>query len=100
MRGSQTPAVKQCAKQNAEADQVFCLIASAGHLWMRGFFDCLPLSVRLRLRESAFNICPACLVIEALPTVRRQHPNWSREKLLFAAIEVMEAQVRQGKKNK
>jgi hypothetical protein len=50
--------------------------------------------VRRRLRESPFNICPACLVIEVVPEVRRKHPNWSREKLLFAAVELMERKVR------
>ena len=81
------------AKKNAEAEQVFCLISSAGHLWMRGYFDALPVAARQRLRESAFNVCPACLVTEVMPRVQRQHPNWPRKKLLFAAIEVMEAQV-------
>jgi hypothetical protein len=47
------------------ARQVRCLIASSGHLWMRGYFDRLPPIVRRRLGESAYNICPACLVLEA-----------------------------------
>jgi hypothetical protein len=79
-------------------NQTKCLINSEGHVWMVDFFDTLPLAVRQRLRSSSFNICLACLVVEVLPTVRRQHPNWSREKLLFAAIAVMEAEVRKGKK--
>ncbi len=29
--------------------QVKCLIASAGHLWMRDFYDNLPATVRRRL---------------------------------------------------
>lgn len=86
--------MKRRAKQNAEINQTYCLIATGGHLWMRGYFDALPVAVRRRLRESTFNICPACLVTEVMPTVQRQHPNWPRQKLLFAAIEVMEAQVR------
>jgi hypothetical protein len=45
--------------------QVKCLIASAGHLWMRHYFDRLPPAVRGRLRESPFNICPACMDEEA-----------------------------------
>ena len=91
--------MKRRAKQNqnAEADQVFCLINSEGHLWMQGYFDVLPVAVRRRLRKSPFNICAACLVTEVLPTVRREHPNWSREKLLFAAIAAMEREVRKGK---
>jgi hypothetical protein len=35
-----------------------------------------------------------CLVLEVLTQVRRKHRSWSREKLLLAAIEVMEAEVR------
>jgi hypothetical protein len=85
--------MKQRAKQNAEINQTYCLIATGGHLWMRGFFDALPVAVRQRLRSSPFNICAACLVTEVLPMVRRKHPNWTHEKLLFAAIEMMEAQV-------
>jgi hypothetical protein len=94
--------MKRRTKQNAveidqTAEQTFCLIATGGHLWMRHYFDGLPPTVRRRLCESPFNVCPACLATEVLPTVRRQHPNWPREKLLVAAIEVMEAQVRKGK---
>jgi hypothetical protein len=61
---------------------------------MRDYFDTLPTSVRQRLRQSRYNLCPACLVTEFLPKVqsRSRQP---REKALFAAIEVMEAEVRQ-----
>jgi hypothetical protein len=75
-------------------NQTFCLIASGGHLWMKGYFDTQALAVRQRLRSSSFNICPACLVTKVLPKVRRQHRNWPQEKQLIAAIEIMEAQVR------
>jgi hypothetical protein len=61
---------------------------------MQGYFDNPPVSVRRRLRSSPFNICPACLQTEVLPKVQSKHPNWSREKLLVVAIEVMEAEVR------
>ena len=74
-----------------EINQTFCLIATGGHLWMRGHFDRFPSVVRQRLRKSPFNLCPACLETKVLPAVRRQHPNWSQ---LFTAIEIMEAQVR------
>jgi len=33
-------------------------------LWM-SYYDKLPASVRRRLRQSEFNICPACMNIEA-----------------------------------
>jgi hypothetical protein len=87
--------MKQRAKQNTEINQTYCLIATGGHMWMRGYFDTLPTTVRRRLRTSPFNLCPACLVTEVMPKVQSAHPSYSREKLLFAAIEVMEAQVRQ-----
>jgi hypothetical protein len=61
---------------------------------MRGYLDTLPLSVRRRLRDSPFNLCPACLVTEFLPQTRRRHH--SRERALMAAIELMEAEVRRG----
>ncbi len=87
---------KKRAKQNAgdEVNQTFCLIATGGHLWMRGYFDNLAVPVRQRLRQSPYNICPACLVLEVLPTVRRAHPNWPREKQLLAAVAAMESEVR------
>src|SRR5262245_60626441 len=81
------------ANQN-EINQTFCLIATGGHLWMRGYFDILPSSVRRRLRESPHNLCPACLVTEVLPKVQARHPGLSSEKALMAAVEAMELQVR------
>ena len=45
--------------------QVKCLIASAGHQWMRGYFDQLPSAVRHRLAQGRFNLCAACLTEEA-----------------------------------
>jgi hypothetical protein len=47
------------------ARQVKCLIASAGHEWMIGYFDRLPAPVRHRLAQSRHNICAACLTEEA-----------------------------------
>jgi hypothetical protein len=80
------------SKQNV--NQTYCLIATGGHLWMEGYFDTLPAPLRRRLRSSPFNICPACLQTEVLPKERAKHPSWPREKLLAAAIETMEAEVR------
>jgi hypothetical protein len=94
MRGSRPPLMKRRAGQSDDINQTFCLIATGGHLWMRGYYDDLPATVRRRLRESPFNICPACMQLYVLPEVRDRHPNWPHEKLLFAAIEVMEGQVR------
>jgi hypothetical protein len=53
-------------RQRGESErQVKCLTASRGHMWMRNHFDRLPAVVRRRLAESEFNICAACMDIEA-----------------------------------
>jgi hypothetical protein len=64
-----------------------------GHVWIHTY-DSLPPPVRLRLRNSDFNVCAACLLAYVLPEVRAKHPSWPREKLLIAGIEIMEAEVR------
>jgi hypothetical protein len=56
-----------------EGRQVKCLIADEGHVWIH-YYDELPLPVRQRLANSRFNICPACMVMEALKRVRRGQP--------------------------
>jgi hypothetical protein len=65
-------------------------------MWMKQYFDDLPRPVRRRLRNSAFNLCPACLVEDFMQEVRSRHPEYSRERALLVAIEVMETQVHQG----
>jgi hypothetical protein len=82
---------------NAKINQTKCWIATHGWMWMTAYLDALPLPVRQRLRASPFNLCPACLVTEFLPELQRKHPNTPRERLLLAAIEVMESEVRKGK---
>jgi hypothetical protein len=77
-----------------EINQTKCWIATGGHLWMKSYFDNLPVAVRRRLRNSPFNLCPACLVTEFYPKVQSRHA--TRERALMAAIEVMEAEVRRG----
>jgi hypothetical protein len=52
--------------------QVKCLISSEGHLWMRSYFDRLPANVRKRLSESSFNICAACMAMEARQIARER----------------------------
>jgi hypothetical protein len=53
-------------KQRGEADrQIKCLTASRGHIWMRDYYDKLPAAVRRRLARSKYNICAACMDIEA-----------------------------------
>jgi hypothetical protein len=78
-------------------NQTKCLINTAGHEWMRDFYDDLPSKVRARLRSSPFNLCPACLQLEVLPKVRDKHRGLSCEQALFVAIQVMESEVRKGK---
>jgi hypothetical protein len=73
--------------------QVKCLTNDEGHVWI-GSYDELPSAVRQRLRESPFNLCAACLEAYVLSEVYRRHPNYPRQKALFAAIELMEAEVR------
>lgn len=79
-----------CKNDEAEI-QVKCLIGNEGHVWIHEY-DALPAVVRKRLRNSPFNLCAACLQMFVLPRVQRKYP--TREKALFAAIEVMEAEVR------
>jgi hypothetical protein len=82
-------------KQNTEINQTKCWIATHGWVWMEGYYDTLPASVRRRLRDSLFNLCPACLVTEFLPKVRSRYN--SRDRALIAAIEMMEKELRQGR---
>jgi hypothetical protein len=56
-RADWVPTMEQ--RSSLEGRQLKCLIASEGHLWMRGYFDRLPPIVRRRLAESDFNICTA-----------------------------------------
>jgi hypothetical protein len=86
--------VRRTDKQGGdEINQTKCWLATHGSLWMRRYFDTLPVAVRRRLRNSPFNLCPACLVTEFLPKVKGRR---SREQALLAAIEIMELQVRRG----
>jgi hypothetical protein len=86
-------AKKNAKQQNAEVDQVFCMTADDGHVWIH-IFDSMPRAVRQRLRTSPFNLCAACLKAFVLPEVLRKQPKLSHEKALLVGIEIMEAQVR------
>ena len=79
---------------NDKINQSRCWISSSGHVWMTGYFDTLPRAVRQRLRASPYNLCAACLVVEFAPQIRRRHPEYPREKMLLAGIEMMEAELR------
>ena len=73
--------------------QVKCLIASEGHLWMRGYFDHLPSSVRHRLAHSRHNICPACMSEEANHTAKTQRLKRPTLAIYLAVIEAIERQL-------
>jgi hypothetical protein len=47
-----------------EGRQVKCLTADEGHVWIH-YYDKLPAPVRRRLANGRYNICPACMEIEA-----------------------------------
>jgi hypothetical protein len=75
--------------RSEEGMQVKCLIASEGHLWMKGHFDRLPPLVRKRLADSRFNLCAACVDIAAnnLAKERKTKPSISIYLATIAAIE-------------
>jgi hypothetical protein len=72
---------------DAEARQVKCLTADAGHMWMHSY-DALPSAVRHRLASSPFNICAACMDIAAHEVARK--PTLS---VYFAVIEAIEKEL-------
>ncbi len=69
-----------------DARQVKCLTADAGHVWMPNY-DELPPVVRRRLANSPFNICAACMVIEA----RKMGPGVAA---YFTAIDAIEKKLK------
>jgi hypothetical protein len=85
-------------QKDDDEEQVVCWISSAGHLWMRNYYDRLPASVRRRLQASPHNLCSACLVTKFLPKVRAQYPSYSREKALLLTVGVMEKLVERATK--
>jgi hypothetical protein len=62
VRAGWSPTMEERA--DLDGRQVKCLISDAGHIWMPSY-DHLPSPVRRRLAESRFNICAACLDIDA-----------------------------------
>ena len=83
-------------EQRADLDgrQVKCLIASDGHLWMRGYFDRLPSPVRQRLAASTHNICAACMSEEAQRVAATQHLKRPTLSIYFAVIDAIERMLR------
>jgi hypothetical protein len=87
------PRLRDGDQRNDDMNQTKCWIATEGWMWMRSYFDRLPLPVRRRLQSSPFNLCPACLVTKFMPKVHARHPGYSKTRALLAAIEVMETQL-------
>ena len=80
---------------DAEARQVKCLTADAGHMWMHSY-DALPSAVRHRLANSPFNICAACMNIEACRIMDIEACRMVRKPTLavyFAVIEAIEKEL-------
>jgi hypothetical protein len=74
----------------AEINQTKCWIATHGWEWMEDYYDTLPATARRRLRDSPYNLCPACLLTKFAPKVSARYPKYSHEKVLLLSIEVME----------
>jgi hypothetical protein len=87
-RATWSPGMEQRA--NLEGRQVKCLIASEGHMWMRGYFDRLPSAVRHRLAESVHNLCSACVSEEADRLAKQLHTPRATVAIYLAAIEAIE----------
>jgi hypothetical protein len=83
-----TPTMERRADR--EDRQVKCLIASGGHLWMWNFFDRLPSGVRHRLASSRFNICAACMMIEAGNVAKERGLQQPTIEIYNAVIETIE----------
>jgi hypothetical protein len=69
VRAGWKPGMEQ--RSSLDGRQVKCLTSDAGHVWIH-YYDRLPSPVRRRLRESVFNICPACMDIEAHKVAKAQ----------------------------
>jgi hypothetical protein len=82
-----SPTMEQSGR-TLEGRQVLCLTADEGHVWMH-CYDPLPPVVRRRLAQSPFNICSACMVIEARKVAPRRRPTVATYLDVIAAIERM-----------
>jgi hypothetical protein len=82
-------------EQRADRDgrQVKCLIASEGHLWMRGYFDRLPAAVRRRLAGARHNVCPACMSEEAMRAAKARGLGRPTISIYLATIAAIERQL-------
>jgi hypothetical protein len=74
--------------------EVHCLTNDAGHVWMHRF-DPLPPAVRRRLTESAFNICPACMDIDAHAVAAKRGERKPTVATYFRVIEEIERKLQE-----
>jgi hypothetical protein len=75
-------------RSDPKGRQVKCLTSDEGHVWMPNY-DKLPPAVRRRLAESPFNVCAACMDIEAHRIAQRPSLN-----TYLAVIEAIEEKLR------
>jgi hypothetical protein len=76
-----------------EGKQVKCLTSDEGHVWIH-CYDRLPPTVRRRLATSAFNICPACMDIEAHAAARQRKESKPSIATYFRVIDGIERKLR------
>jgi hypothetical protein len=76
-----------------DARQVKCKTADAGHVWIH-YYDRLPSRVRQRLAESPFNICAACLDIEAHAVAAERGFRRPTLRIYLSVIEAIERDLR------
>jgi len=76
-------------RSDPKGRQVKCLTSDEGHVWMPNY-DRLPPAVRRRLAESPFNLCAACVDIEAHRAARSK-PSLNT---YFAVIRALEGKLR------
>ena len=87
---------KQRLSVDGRAPQVACLTNDEGSQWIH-YLDDLPAAVRRRLRESAFNVCPACLHIATREVTRGSRPAAAD---YLRVLEAIEQQLKQAEQSR
>jgi hypothetical protein len=98
LRPGWSPFVEQ--RSDPKGRQIKCLTADEGHVWIHSY-DLLPPAVRHRLATSPFNLCAACIDIEAKRVSRRRRGGRRSEPsvgVYFAVIAAIEEELAQGDK--
>jgi hypothetical protein len=93
IRDGWTPSMERRAA-DPEGRQVKCLTSDPGHIWMPSY-DHLPSPVRRRLAESRFNICAACLDIDAHTAASKRGQRKPTVATYFAVIDAIERELEQ-----